>query len=75
LREKEVGGKKEKREMTKINKLEYDENRVKMYGPGDVIKEMMAKVNEIIDVVNKGEKREKEKMKRADTRGEGEKRR
>lgn len=55
--------------MTKINKLEYDENRVKMYGPADVIKEMMAKVNEIIDMVNKGEKRGKEKGKRADTKG------
>lgn len=55
--------------MTKINKLEYDENRVKMYGPADVIKEMMATVNEIIDMVNKGEMRGKENGKRADTKG------
>ena len=51
--------------MIKIEKMEYDENRVKMYSLADVIKEMIAKMNEIIDVVNsprRKDKKEKEKL-------------
>ena len=49
--------------MSKIEKLEYDENRVKMHGPADVIKEMIAKMNEIIDVVSKKEREREKKVK------------
>ena len=51
--------------MAKIEKIEYDENRFKMH-TADVIKEMIAKTNEIIDVVSKDEKRGKGKEKRVE---------
>lgn len=57
--------------MAKIEKMEYDENRVKMYGIADVIEEIIAKINEIIEVANQPKsKGKKEKGKRVDVKGE-----
>lgn len=58
--------------MAKIEKLKYDENRFKLCTTA-VIEEMIAKINEIIDVVNQPKhKGKKEKGKRADMTGEKE---
>ena len=56
--------------MAKVEKMEYDENPVKMYGPVEVIKETIAKMNEIIDVVNPPKsKGKKEKETQAGAKG------
>ncbi|GAH24939.1 unnamed protein product [marine sediment metagenome] len=56
--------------MAKIEKLEYDEKMFRN-SPADVIEEMIAKTNEIIDVVNQPKRKDKkEKGKRVDVKVE-----